>query len=67
MVDGISVGRSHGVRNDPGVGRAVDLVGERRVASDGLHDLLRQSLGPDSPGDAAAQCGADVIRGEVET
>lgn len=66
-VDSVPVGRAHGIRDDPGIGRAVYFVRERRISSDGLFDLLGELLGPDCAGDAAAKCGPDIVRREVET
>lgn len=67
MVDSVPVGRSHGVRDDPGIRRAVNFVCERRVTSNGRFDFLGQSLRPNRAGDAAAECRADIVGREVET
>jgi hypothetical protein len=56
MIDGVPIGSSHRVGNDPRVWRTVDLGRERCVASYRLLDLLWQLLGPDSAGYATAEC-----------
>jgi hypothetical protein len=56
VIDGVPVGRSYGIGDDPSVWRAVDLGRERCVASYGLFNFLRQLLRPDCTGYAAAEC-----------
>jgi hypothetical protein len=55
VVDGVPVGRSYGIGDDPRIGRAVDLGRERCVASYGLFNLLGQLLRPNCPGYATAE------------